>query len=172
MPAWLASAGGRALPALTGKLLVNLVPLALLSAAMLFGLALGRGFAIEGSAALLLAAHVLALVANAALGVVAVLAARSLRMGLSLAGVIASPAFTYAGAGYPLLAMPPFAQAWAALLPLTHLLRLQAEQWGMGAPAAYAAGDLAALAALALLPWLAVPMLLRRALSPAAWGRP
>ena len=172
VPAWLASAGGRALPALTGKLLVNLVPLALLSALMLFGLALGRGFAIEGSAALLLAAHALALVANAALGVVAVLAARSLRMGLSIAGVVASPAFTYAGAGYPLLAMPPFAQAWAALLPLTHLLRLQAEQWGMGAPAAYAADDLAALVAMAVLPWLLVPMLLRRALSPAAWGRP
>ena len=172
VPAWLASAGGRALPALTGKLLVNLAPLALLSAAMVFGLALGRGFAIEGSAALLLAAHALALVANAALGVVAVLAARSLRMGLSIAGVVASPAFTYAGAGYPLLAMPPFAQAWAALLPLTHLLRLQAEQWGMGAPAAYAADDLAALVAMAVLPWLLVPMLLRRALSPAAWGRP
>ena len=172
VPAWLASAGGRALPALTGKLLVNLVPLALLSAAMVLGLALGRGFAIEGSAALLLAAHGLALVANAALGVVAVLATRSLRMGLSIAGVIASPAFTYAGAGYPLLAMPPFAQAWAALLPLTHLLRLQAEQWGMGAPAAYAADDLAALVAMAVLPWLLVPMLLRRALDPTAWGRP
>ena len=171
-PAWLASAGGRLLPALAGKLLVNLLPLALLSVALVLGLSLLRGFRVEGSLALLLLAHVLALVANAALGVVAVLAARSLRMGLSLAGVVASPAFTYGGAGYPLMAMPLAAQAWALALPLTHLLRLQSEQWGMGAPAAYAAGDLAALIALAVLPWLLMPPLIKRGLRPEAWGRP
>jgi ABC-2 type transport system permease protein len=172
VPGWLAAAGGRAGAALAGKLAVNLLPLALLSAGLVGGLAFWRGFPVQGSLALLLAGHGLALLANATLGVVAVLATRSLRMGLSLAGVVASPAFTYAGAGYPLMAMPAAAQVWAALLPLTHLLRLQAEQWGMGAPAAYATGDLAALAALATLPWLVVPALLRRCTGPEAWGKP
>ncbi len=172
LPDWLHSAGGRLAPALAGKLTVNLLPLAGLSLLMVAGLAWGRGFAVQGSVALLLAAHGLALLANAALGVLAVLATRSLRMGLSVAGVVASPAFTYAGAGYPLLAMPAAAQVWAMALPLTHLLRLQAEQWGMGAPAVYALGDLAVLAAMALLPWLIVPALLRRCNTPAAWGRP
>jgi ABC-2 type transport system permease protein len=172
LPGWLAAGGGRCGAALAGKLAVNLLPLALLSAALVCGLALWRGFPVQGSLALLLAGHALALLASATLGVVAVLATRSLRMGLSVAGVVASPAFTYAGAGYPLMAMPAAAQLWAALLPLTHLLRLQAEQWGMGAPAAYATGDLAALAAIATLPWLAAPALLRRCTAPDAWGRP
>lgn len=172
LPGWLAAAGGRAGAALVGKLLVNLLPLALLSVGLVCGLAYGRGFAVQGSLAWLLAGHGLALLANATIGVVAVLASRSLRMGLSLAGVIASPAFTYGGAGYPLMAMPAAAQLWANLLPLTHLLRLQSEQWGMGAPVAYAAGDLAALVAMATLPWLLVPWLLRRCVQPDAWGRP
>jgi ABC-2 type transport system permease protein len=172
LPGWLAAAGGHAGSALAGKLLVNLLPLALLSAVLVCGLAFGRGFAVQGSLALLLAGHGLALLANGLLGAVLVLGARSLRMGLSLAGVVASPAFTYAGAGYPLMAMPAAAQAWAALLPLTHVLRLQSEQWGMGAPAVYAAGDLAVLAALVLVPALIVPVLLRRCMTPDAWGRP
>jgi ABC-2 type transport system permease protein len=172
LPGWLASAGGRASTALAGKLLVNLAPLLLMSAALVCGLAWGRGFAVQGSMPLLLAGHGLALLASATIGVVAVLAARSLRMGLSLAGLIGSPAFTYAGAGYPLMAMPVAAQAWASLLPLTHLLRLQSEQWSMGAPAAYAAGDLAVLLAMATLPWLLVPSLVRRCNRPEAWGRP
>lgn len=172
LPAWLAASGGRAGAALAAKLLVNLAPLALLSAGLVCGLAYGRGFVVNGSMVLLLAGHALALIASAAIGVLAVLGTRSLRMGLSVAGLIASPAFTYAGAGYPLMAMPLAAQAWAAVLPLTHLLRLQTEQWGMGAPAAYAAADLAVLLAMATLPWLLAPWLLRRCAQPSAWGRP
>lgn len=172
VPSWLTAAGGRMGAALAGKLVINLAPLVLLSIAMVCGLAYGRGFVVQGSFTLLLAGHVLATLASATLGVVAVLATRSLRMGFSVAGIIASPAFSYAGAGYPLMAMPVAAQVWASLLPLTHLLRLQSEQWGMGAPAAYATSDLAVLLAMAALPWLLVPKLLRRCAHADAWGRP
>lgn len=172
VPNWLAAAGGHLSAALFGKLLVNLMPLMLLSVALVCGLAYGRSFIVQGSLALLLAAHVLALLANATLGVVAVLATRSLRMGLSVAGLMTSPAFTYAGAGYPLMAMPMAAQIWASLLPLTYLLRLQAQQWGMGAPASSATSDLAVLLAMATLPWLLVPKLFRRCTQADAWGRP
>ncbi|MFZ6747542.1 ABC transporter permease [Undibacterium sp. Ren11W] len=169
--AWLEHADGNLLTALAAKLVINLAPLALLTCGMLFGLSLVRGFVVQGSLPLLLLAHLLGLLANAALGVVAVLATRSLRMGLSVAGVIASPAFTYSGAGYPLMAMPLAAQAWAWLLPLTHLLRLQAEQWGMGAPVIYSLDDLWVLAAMAIFPCLLVPRLMSRCLSADAWGR-
>lgn len=172
LPQWLECSGGSLALALAAKLALNLAPLALLTCAMVLGLAWGRGFPVQGSLGVVLLAHLLGLLANAAIGVVAVLAARSLRMGLSVAGVIASPAFTYSGAGYPLMAMPVAAQVWAWLLPLTHLLRLQAEQWGMGAPLAYSIDDFAVLCAMALLPWLAVPRLMPRCLHADAWGRP
>jgi ABC-2 type transport system permease protein len=172
VPQWIELSDGNLLIALAAKLALNLAPLALLNCAMVLGLAWGRGFPVQGSLAIVLLAHLLGLLANAAIGVVAVLAARSLRMGLSVAGVIASPAFTYSGAGYPLMAMPVAAQVWAWLLPLTHLLRLQAEQWGMGAPLAYSMDDFAVLCAMALLPWLAVPRLMPRCLHADAWGRP
>lgn len=168
---WLEHSGANLMTALAAKLLINLAPLALLTCAMLFGLSFIRGFVIEGSLSLLLLAHLLGLIANATLGVVAVLAARSLRMGLSVAGIIASPAFTYSGAGYPLMAMPLAAQVWSWILPLTHLLRVQAEQWGMGAPVIYSLDDIAVLAAMAIIPWLAVPWLMSRCLSVDAWGR-
>lgn len=168
---WLASANGHPFAALGGKLMIVLAPLALLTGVMIFGLAWGRGHAVQGSMSILLLAQLLALIAHAMFGVVVVLGVRSLRLGLSVAGLLASPAFTYAGAGYPLMAMPLAAQAWAATLPLTHLLRLQAGQWGMGATLASAAQDLAVLFAMAALPCLLVPRLLARCARPDAWGR-
>jgi ABC-2 type transport system permease protein len=172
LPQWLASANGRPFVALAGKLIIELAPLLALTAIMIFGLAWGRGHVVHGSLALLLLAHLLALLAHASIGVVVVLGVRSLRLGLSIAGLFASPAFTYAGAGYPLMAMPLVAQAWAAMLPLTHLLRLQAGQWGMGAALSSAALDLVVLLAMAALPWLFVPRLLARCARADAWGRP
>lgn len=172
LPQWLASANGRPFVALAGKLIIELAPLLALTAIMIFGLAWGRGHVVHGSLALLLLAHLLALLAHASIGVVVVLGVRSLRLGLSIAGLFASPAFTYAGAGYPLMAMPLAAQAWAAMLPLTHLLRLQAGQWGMGAALSSAALDLVVLLAMAALPWLFVPRLLARCARADAWGRP
>jgi ABC-2 type transport system permease protein len=171
VPQWLESGGARLIPALGAKLLINLLPVAALSCLLVIVLAYGRGFVVEGSLLLLLAAQVLALVAHASLGVLAVLATRSFRMGLSVASVIASPAFTYAGAAYPLMSMPLAAQVWAWLLPLTHLLQLQSEQWGMGAPVIYSLDDFAILCAMAALPWLVVPALMRRCLHADAWGR-
>jgi ABC-2 type transport system permease protein len=172
LPHWLASADGRPYIALGGKLLIELAPLAGLTVVMIFGLAWGRGHVVNGSLALLLLAHLLALLAHASIGAVLVLGVRSLRLGLSIAGLFASPAFTYAGAGYPLMAMPVAAQAWAAMLPLTHLLHLQSGQWAMGAALSSAAPDLAVLLAMAALPWLLVPRLLARCTSADAWGRP
>jgi ABC-2 type transport system permease protein len=172
VPQWLASANEYPFTALAGKLMVELAPLVLLTCVMIFGLAWGRGHPVQGSLPLLLLAHLLALIASATLGAVVVMGVRSLRLGLSVAGLLASPAFTYAGAGYPLMAMPLAAQAWAATLPLTHLLNLQAGQWGMAATLASATQDLAVLFAMAALPWLLVPWLLARCAQPSAWGRP
>lgn len=50
----------------------------------------------------------------------------NMRMGTSVAGVIGSPAFAFAGQTFPLMAMPLAVKLFAMILPLTHLLKVQA----------------------------------------------
>lgn len=50
----------------------------------------------------------------------------NMRMSTSVAGVIAGPAFAFAGQTFPLMAMPMTVRGFAFLLPLTHILKVQA----------------------------------------------
>lgn len=50
----------------------------------------------------------------------------SMRISTSVAGVIAGPAFAFAGQTFPLMAMPFAVRCFAFILPLTHLLKVQA----------------------------------------------
>ena len=172
VPAWLAAAGGRPGAALAGKLVVGMVPLLAIGWGLVGWLVLAREFTVAGSLPLLLAAWGLMVAANAALGVLVIGLASGLRLGLSAAGFITSPAFTYGGVAFPVAAMPLLAQGWSAALPLTHFLRLQSEQWWMGAPWPVSMGSAAALTAFALLPWFAAPAIVRRMARPAAWRHP
>lgn len=47
-------------------------------------------------------------------------------MSSSAAGVIAGPAFAFAGQTFPLMAMPFAVRCFAFMLPLTHILKVQA----------------------------------------------
>lgn len=170
VPAWLAAAGGRPLAALAGKLAVGLVPLWALGWGLLAWLVFARGFAVQGSFGVLAAAWAVMVLANAAMGLVVIGLALGVRMGLSAAGFITSPAFTYGGIAFPVAAMPLAAQAWSTALPLTHFLRLQSEQWWMGAPWAVSMGSALWLLGFAVLPWFAAPALVRRMARPASWG--
>lgn len=62
------------------------------------------------------------------LGVVLTIMFRSLRLGLSSSAFITSPAFSFSGAAYPLVAMPPSAQFVAKCLPMAYYVKLHVGQ--------------------------------------------
>src|SRR5260370_16930573 len=90
------------------------------------GLTIQRGYDVSfrGSAVLPGAAGCLLIVAYLSLGALFQLLARNLAFGLSLTGIVCSPAFGFAGVGFPVLAMGGFAQSWASFLPLPCSLQI------------------------------------------------
>lgn len=146
VPAWLAAAGGSLAVALLAKLAI---PLAVfLVQAALVTLAFGAllGWPILGSAPALALGTVLFILAYLAMGVCLVAWSGALRSALSACAFITAPAFAFSGQGFPMLAMPGAARAWAEALPLTHFLGLVNNTWLGGAPLRFSTGALAALA--------------------------
>ena len=168
---WLAS-GGSATRAVAGKLL----PQALWFTALgLAAVAFPFRFLevpLRGSAFLVALATLLLVLAYQAAGLVLVAVSANLRLASSAAAFYAGPAFAFTGITFPTFGMPFAAQAWGALLPITHFLALLLGQAMRGAPASTALGPLAALLAFVL---LAPPLPLRRMrrllADPASWGR-
>jgi len=76
---------------------------------------------------------------------------RDLATGLGLTGLIVSPAFGYAGVGFPILGMNAFALFWGALLPVRWYMAVLLGQAARGLPLSDSARPFAALAALATL---------------------
>ena len=74
-----------------------------------------------------------------------------LATGLGLAGLIASPAFGYAGVGFPVVGMNMFAQTWSAILPLRWYMAVLLGQAARGLPVSDSAFPFAVLAGLTLL---------------------
>lgn len=172
VPEWLGAAGGSWAAALAGKLALPLLAFALHALAFVAFFTGVRGWAIEGSAGMVLLGLLLLTLAHLGIGVLMVGATLSLRMALSAAAFFTAPAFAFCGQGFPLTSMPPLARAWAEVLPLTHYLQLQSRHWLAGAPAAYGVGDATALLAFVLLSGAAGTWLLKaRALQPSSWGR-
>ncbi|HJV67818.1 ABC transporter permease [Ideonella sp.] len=169
--AWV-SAGGAGWAALAAKWLAPWAALVAVQLVFVAGLAGVRGWQPAGPLWPVLGLHALMLAVYLVLGSFAALAARSLRTALSAAGFVTAPAFAFAGVGFPLLAMPAGAQAWALVLPLTHVLAVQTAVWQMGAPGWRAAPAAAALlAALVLLAAACRVLLPRVANDGRAWGR-
>jgi ABC-2 type transport system permease protein len=172
VPEWLAVAGGRWPVALAAKLALPTVAMLGLAALYVAGFDAGFGYPIRGSAAAIAAALVALVLASEAMGVLLLAATLSFRMGLSLVAFYAGAAFAFSGQGFPLLAMPPLARAWAAVIPLTHYLQLHNRHWLEGAPFSYAGGELAALAAFVVVGFgVGGVLLARRAMRPTSWGR-
>ena len=170
--AWLTAAGGRAWTAVLGKLLPYTLWFALLWIALVEAALGALDLAPAGSRALWWAAAILVVVAYQGLGALLVAATGNLRLATSVAGLLAGPAFAVVGVTFPRVAMPAAARAWAAALPLTHYLDVQAQQVTVGAPARASLAALGALLAMAvLLHVLALPRLARLARDPLAWGR-
>ena len=151
MRTWLACAGGNPIVALAGKLaplfaiffvIMLLVPL------ILEGL---FGISFKGNAPMMVVAAMLLIVGYLALGALMQLLVRDLATGLGLTGLIVSPAFGYAGVGFPILGMNAFALVWGAMLPLRWYMAVLFGQAARGLPLYESARPFAVLAALAAL---------------------
>jgi ABC-2 type transport system permease protein len=148
---WLTCAGGNPIVALTGKLapLFAIFLVMMLSVALILEGLLGVSF--KGDVPMMIAAGSLLIVAYLALGALLQLLARDLATGLGLTGIMVSPAFGYAGVGFPVLGMNAFAYVWGALLPLRWYMAVLLGQAARGLPLYESARPFAALAALAVL---------------------
>ncbi|MEN3349356.1 MAG: type transport system permease protein [Bradyrhizobium sp.] len=147
---WLDSAGGDPLVALAGKLaplFVLFILIMLVQPLVLEGV---LQIPFRGDLLLMIAAASLLIIAYMSLGALLQLLTGDLATGLGLAGLIASPAFGYAGVGFPTIAMNGFAQVWSAILPLRWYMAVLLGQAARGLPVAESARPFAALAALAL----------------------
>jgi ABC-2 type transport system permease protein len=159
--AWLESAGGNPIVALAGKLapLFGIFVLIMLAEPFVLEGVLQVPF--KGDVPLLISAGCLLIIAYLSLGALLQLLTRDLATGLGLAGIIASPAFGYAGVGFPTIGMNTFAQIWSSILPLRWYMAVLLGQAARGLPVSDSTVPFAALAGLALL--FAVLALLRMA---------
>jgi ABC-2 type transport system permease protein len=149
--AWLESAGGDPIVALVGKLapLFGIFFLIMLAEPLFLEGVLQIPF--KGDVPLMAAAGSLLIVAYLSLGALLQLLARDLATGLGLAGLFVSPAFGYAGVGFPAVGMNAFAQVWSSILPLRWYMAVLLGQAARGLPVSESAVPFAALAGLTML---------------------
>ena len=151
MRAWLACAGGNPIVAIAGKLL----PLFVIFAVMMLSVALIieglYGVVFRGDVVMMAAAAALFVIGYLSLGALLQLVTQNLLTGLSATGIIVSPAFGFAGVGFPVLGMNAFSQVYAALLPLRWYESILFGQAARGVPVTDSAPGFAALAGLAVL---------------------
>jgi len=169
--AWLEAAGGSPLAALVGKLAPYF---ALFAVMMAVGLGIIHGLygiPFRGDPLMMGAAGCLLVIAYLALGALFQLLVRDLATGLSLTGIVCSPAFGFAGVGFPVLAMGLFGQIWGGLLPLRWYIQILFDQASRGVLPRDSAEPFVMLAALAVglfgLSWLRLRSIARRPLASA-----
>ena len=147
--AWLEAAGGNPVVALVGKLapLFVIFVLIMLAEALVLEGVLQIPF--KGDVPMMIASGCLLIVGYLALGALLQLLTGDLATGLGLSGIVVSPAFGYAGVGFPILGMNAFAQGWSAILPLRWYMAVLLGQAARGVPVQDSARPFAVLAALA-----------------------
>jgi ABC-2 type transport system permease protein len=149
--AWLESAGGDPVVALAGKLAPLFGIFVLIMLAEPFVLEGVLQIPFRGDVPLMIAAGSLLIIAYLSLGALLQLLTGDLATGLGFAGLFASPAFGYAGVGFPTIGMNTFAQVWSAILPLRWYMAVLLGQAARGLPVSDSAVPFAALAGLAVL---------------------
>jgi ABC-2 type transport system permease protein len=149
--AWLESAGGDPIVALAGKLapLFGIFFLIMLAEPLFLEGVLEISF--RGDVPLMVAAGSLLIIAHLSLGAFLQLLAKELATGLGLTGLFVSPAFGYAGVGFPIVGMNAFAQTWSTILPLRWYMAILLGQAAKGLPVSDSAIPFAMLAGLAML---------------------
>lgn len=148
---WLTTAGGSPLTALVGKL----VPyLGIFLLVMAVGIVIIHGIfeiAFRGDSAMIGAAACLLLIGYLSLGALLQLLVKNLAVGLTLTAIICSPAFGFAGVGFPVLAMNGFSRGWGTMLPLRWYVQILFDQAARGVPVRDSAEPFIMLAGLAVL---------------------
>jgi ABC-2 type transport system permease protein len=165
MTAWWDASGHSIAAALVGKLLPYFIVQLAMFALMVAILDLWLGVGFRGDVLLMTVAAMLLIVAYQMIGCLLQLLTRNLALGLSLTGIIVSPAFGYAGVGFPVIAMGWFPRAWGAILPLRWYIQILFDQAARGSPLRQTAEPFACLctvtAILMALVWLRCLMLAR-----------
>jgi ABC-2 type transport system permease protein len=151
MRTWLECAGGNPIVALAGKLapLFAIFVFIMLCVPLILEGMFGISF--KGDVPMIVAAGSLMVIAYLALGALMQLLMRDLPTGLGLTGLIVSPAFGFAGVGFPIFGMNAFSIAWGAILPLRWYMAVLLGQAARGLPLQESARPFAALAGLAVL---------------------
>ena len=147
MTAWWDASGHSIAAALVGKLLPYFIVQLAMFALMVAILDLWLGVGFRGDVLLMTVAAMLLIVAYQMIGCLLQLLTRNLALGLSLTGIIVSPAFGYAGVGFPVIAMGWFPRAWGAILPLRWYIQILFDQAARGAPLRQTAEPFACLCA-------------------------
>jgi ABC-2 type transport system permease protein len=148
--AWLACANGDPIVALAGKLTPLFVILFGMMGLLTLVIEGVFGISFRGDVPMMVAAAMLFIVAYLAIGALFQLLARELATGLALTGLFVSPAFGFAGVGFPVIGMNTFAQWFGAILPLRWYMSVLFGQAARGLPVQATAVPFAALAALAV----------------------
>jgi ABC-2 type transport system permease protein len=149
--AWLESAGGNPIVALAGKLAPLFCIFILLMLAEPLFLEGVLEIPFKGDLPLLVVSASLLIIAHLSLGALLQLLTGDLATGLGLAGLFVSPAFGYAGVGFPTVGMNAFAQVWSSILPLRWYMAVLLGQAAKGLPVSESAPSFAILAGLAVL---------------------
>ncbi len=165
---WIACAGGNPIVALAGKF----APLVVIFAIIMFVEPLILEGVLEipfkGDVPMMVASGILLIVSYLSLGALSQLLVRDLATGLGLAGVLVSPAFGYAGVGFPISGMNAFAQGWSAVLPLRWYMSVLLGQAARGLPISASAVSFAVLAGLTAL-YSVLALLRMRSLIRSRW---
>ncbi|HWJ70921.1 MAG TPA: ABC transporter permease [Sphingobium sp.] len=158
---WAAETGG-GLAALAGKLAPYVLAMSLWGMAWLIWLTGVRGWTMQGSLALTIAAQALLFAGTACISALLIAGLRETSTALSASAIYAGSALAYSGGTLSLDGGNLFARIWSGLLPFSHYLPIQMDQF-LGAPAGRALPGLGVLALYVIVPLLALPLLLRRA---------
>ncbi|HWT99155.1 MAG TPA: ABC transporter permease, partial [Terriglobales bacterium] len=147
---WLRCADGRPFVALAGKLVPLFAIFILQMVVELLIIHAAYRIPFRGDAAMMTVSACLLIGAYQGLAALLVLLVRNLALGLSLTGIMVSPAFGYAGVGFPIIGMLSFAQHWGMILPLRWYMQILFDQAARGAPVANSAPAFVCLGGLAL----------------------
>jgi ABC-2 type transport system permease protein len=148
---WLETAGGSAVTALVGKLAPYFGVFILMLAVDLGTIHGLYQIPFRGDPVLMAAAACLFVAAYLSMGALFQLLIGNLATGLAVTGLFCSPAFGFAGVGFPVQGMGAFAQGWGTMLPLRWYIQILFDQAARGIPAGDSVAPFAMLGGLAIL---------------------